>query len=119
MLKAALRTPSSAGHVQRWAPRRILDLGMKRREEDYRRRVATLAHSLRSGELEFFDFLKEIGGNGNPYDTGDDEIDQLVDLFEHEPSVGRLFGVNPVQYAAYLLQIDTIISRLEDPKDES
>ena len=82
---------------------------MTRREIDYRRKVASFAKKVREGSIIFFDFLEGIGGE---YKTGDDEVDELIDLFEHEPAKGGILGVSEEEYAGYMNEVDRLINEL-------
>jgi hypothetical protein len=86
---------------------------MKVREKEFRIQTATLARQVCSGDLNFFDFLKQVGPEGDPYCTGDDEVDELINLLEHQPKEGGFGGANKKEYAAYMEDIDALIEELE------
>ncbi len=44
----------------------------------------------------------------------DELIDELVDLIEHEPKAGGLFGVTKKEHEKYMEQISTIIEKLNE-----
>ncbi len=83
------------------------------RDSDFRRSVAISARGVRSGGLSFFDFIEQIGG----YYAGDELVDELIDLLEHEPAVGGWFGVSPETHSEYVAQIDRIINKLAADAD--
>lgn len=82
---------------------------MAKRDVDFRRSVASLARRVRSGDLSFFDFIKQIGGHY----PGDELIDELIDRLEHEPGVGGWFGVDPKTHSEYVAEIERIIVLLD------
>ena len=48
-----------------------------------------------------------------PTDTGDDEIDSLFDLIEHQPKLGGFLGVRKSTYDNYNSEIFRLIKKLE------
>lgn len=58
---------------------------MDKEKIEYRKKVAELAKQVLSDQLSFFDFLSEIGGEDWAYETGDEDVDELIDLIEHQP----------------------------------
>ncbi len=48
-----------------------------------------------------------------PTDTGDDEIDSLFDLIEHQPKLGGFLGVRQSTYDNYNSEIFRLIKKLE------
>jgi hypothetical protein len=60
-----------------------------RREPEYRQKVRELATLVLSDSLDYFEFLTEVGGHPDAYQTGDDEVDELIDLLEHWPAFGE------------------------------
>jgi len=82
---------------------------MNKNKIEYRKKVAELAKEVIRKELKFFDFLSEIGGKDWAYETGDKEVDELIDLLEHLP-----LGASQKYYEKIWL----IIEKLE-AKDES
>lgn len=74
---------------------------------EYRQKVVELAIDVIDGKLDLFDFLDEVGGEENVYKTGDDEVDQLIDLLEHLPiSSSR-------KYEEYLTEIKHCLTKLK------
>ncbi|HCT54683.1 MAG TPA: hypothetical protein DF712_19745 [Balneola sp.] len=76
---------------------------------EYRQKVADLATDVIDGELDFFDFLNEIGGEESVYETGDEEVDKLIDLLEHQPISSSKI------YEEYLSRIKKSINNLKAP----
>ena len=87
-------------------------MDINRRDKGFRVRVASLAQQVIANKLSFFAFLDEIGGDDSAYKTGDDEVDALIDLLEHEPGVGGLFGVSEEKHKQYVSRINKIINKL-------
>jgi hypothetical protein len=83
-----------------------------RREPKFRQHEAKLARRVCSRELEFFAFLKQIPVE-SPYQTGDDEVDKLIDLLEYEPAANGIFGAGKQKHAEHVAQIDQLIKWLE------
>ena len=76
---------------------------------DYRQKVADLATDVIDGKLDFFDFLDKIGGEENLYETGDKDIDKLIDLLEHQPTSSSK------EHEKYLARIKECINNLKAP----
>mgnify|MGYP003628349833 CR=1 FL=1 len=72
--------------------------------------VADLAASLYAGEIEYQEFVASIP----PEAEKDREIFQLIDLIEHEPKIGRLFGVSQMDHDLYVADIHTKINALKN-----
>jgi hypothetical protein len=72
-----------------------------------RQRAAAAARALSDGRLDWDDFVAEFG------DVDDPRVVELVDLIEHEPEVGGLSGVTPLQYRRYRDAIERLIVALE------
>ena len=87
---------------------------MKRRESKYRSQVAEMAKQVCQGKLNFFVFLKEISGAKNVYETGDDQVDELIDLLEHMPAKNGFGGVGEKEHQKYMQEIYTLIAQLEN-----
>jgi len=79
------------------------------RDTKFRRAVAFLARQVLLGHLSFFDFIDQIDG----YETGDEHIDELVDLLEHQPAEGRWSGAGRQAYAEYVAEINRVIDLLD------
>ena len=79
------------------------------RDISFRRSVAASARHVRAGSLSFLDFVKQIGS----YETGDELVDELIDLLEHEPAEGGWFGVGRQVHSEYVAEIDRIIEQLD------
>ena len=56
------------------------------RDQQYRRHVAELAIEVWAGRLPFFEFLERVGSDPDPYTTGDQVVDDLIDFLEHQPA---------------------------------
>lgn len=48
-----------------------------------------------------------------PEEDIDDDIDALLDLIEHEPKMGGLFGVSHAKHSEYISKVNTAIAKLE------
>ncbi len=86
---------------------------MKRREVEYRQRVAELAKQVCDGQLNFFAFLSEVAGKENTYEIGDDEVNEPIDLLEHEPAKDDIFGIGETKHQEYMQRIYELIARLQ------
>ena len=75
---------------------------------DLRIKIAALARKFYAKEITFSDFLAET-----PEQDQDDLIDELVDLIEHEPKRGGIFGINDKEHKQYINKIFQLIERLE------
>ena len=74
-----------------------------------RQRVAELATTLYDGRLTYEEFLAALPD----LDLGtDDDVTELLDLIEHEPARGRVFGLSPQEHDAYVADIRARIARL-------
>lgn len=74
-----------------------------------RRRTATLILDLLDGRItvnEYWDRLDAQSG------SGDEELDELLDLIEHEPARSRLLGVGAREHAEYMAQVRARAERL-------
>ena len=56
------------------------------RDQQSRRHVAELGIEVWAGRLPFFEFLERIGAEPDPYTTGDQVVDDLIDFLEHQPA---------------------------------
>lgn len=72
-----------------------------------RHRVGQLAQRHLAGEISLDEFMSEI-----PDDAFDKEAWELIDLIEHVPKQGGLFGATPVEYKQYMSQIHDLTNRL-------
>ncbi|MDL1860723.1 hypothetical protein FBR04_06800 [Betaproteobacteria bacterium PRO7] len=73
----------------------------------YRTRAAAAARAYLRGELSWEGFIAEFGG------PEDDLVSDLVDLIEHEPKRGGLFGLDDKEWAKYQARVDEVIRALE------
>ncbi len=84
-------------------------------DRTYRHRVAALARQVRAGEMDFVAFLEAVGPPSDPYKTGDDDVDALINLFELEPTIGKkwMFHTSDSRaHAANLADLDRRIDEL-------
>jgi hypothetical protein len=77
-------------------------------DKSNRHLAARLARQLEAGQISTEQFLADF-----PEDTGDDTIDELYDMIEHEPQLGGLFGVSESKYKSYKAEILLLILKLE------
>jgi hypothetical protein len=75
---------------------------------DMRHKIATLARGLYSGGVSFEEFMDSVPEMGS-----DELIDELVDLIEHEPKKGGLFGASEKEHSRYIQRIFATIEKLE------
>ena len=75
---------------------------------DLRLKIAAIARKLYAKEVTFSDFIAEA-----PEQDQDELIDELVDLIEHEPKKGGIFGINKEEHKEYLGKVFKLIERLE------
>ena len=74
-----------------------------------RRRTAELVLELLDGRItvaEYWDRLEAQPG------SRDEELDDLLDLVEHEPSRSRLFGLGAHDHSEYMAQVRARAERL-------
>jgi hypothetical protein len=76
--------------------------------KELRKQIAVLARQLYENKITFDEFLSKTSDQDQ-----DELVDELIDLIEHEPQKGGLFGVNEKEHQKYITQIFTIIERLE------
>jgi len=74
-----------------------------------RQQVATLAAALYRQELSYGEFLRALPKMNL---ADDDAVAELLDLIEHEPARGRLFGLSPEKHDAYVADIQRRIAAL-------
>jgi hypothetical protein len=74
-----------------------------------RRQIASrLAQEIMAKMISYEQFVELY-----PTDTGDDEIDSLFDLIEHQPKLGGYLGVRQNTYDDYNSDIFRLIRKLE------
>jgi hypothetical protein len=78
-------------------------------------KVAMLATSLLEGQLDYRTFLEGLPEDAMSF--YDPEITELLDLIEHEPAVGGLFGATPAKSAEYRAKIWSIVEQLKRNPD--
>lgn len=76
--------------------------------EFYRKKAAQLARDLYSNKIDYKTFALNY-----PDNTDDIEIKELLDLIEHEPKKGGLFGVDISKHGLYMAEINRYIDKLE------
>ena len=75
-----------------------------------RRRVAEWAEQYLAGDLSFQRFLELV-----PEESGDSLVTELVDLVEHEPKRGGIFGATPEQHDGHMRKVRELIAALRKP----
>jgi hypothetical protein len=76
---------------------------------DIRKKVVKLATDFYSRSISYDEFMLSLP------ETGEDKmINELVDLIEHEPRVGRLFGVRQEEHVIYMERIKSLIQQLSE-----
>ena len=76
---------------------------------ELRKRIAKLAKGIYTKEVTYKEFMQEV-----PEEGQDELIDELVDLIEHEPQKGGIFGIKEKDHATYLKEIFEVINKLEN-----
>ncbi|MGH9867649.1 MAG: hypothetical protein ACREAA_05735 [Candidatus Polarisedimenticolia bacterium] len=72
--------------------------------------VGTLAQEYFDGSIDFTTFLTRLPDEAT--DSSDPDIEELIDLVEHEPGVGFL-GLSLTEHAEYRRQMSNVIKRLQ------
>lgn len=72
-----------------------------------RNAVVRRSEQLLADQLSFEDFL-----TGVPESPMDEDVSELIDLFEHEPARGGLFGVRAKEHDEYMTQIRQLVAKL-------
>ena len=80
---------------------------MSNTDRDIRMKVAALARELYDGKIAYNEFIKQAS------ETEDEDIEELLDLIEHEPKKGSLFGVDAKTHANYIATVFALINKLE------
>jgi hypothetical protein len=75
-----------------------------------RAQVASLATDVIEGRLSFRDFVMSIPDDAK---SEDDLIEELVDLLEHEPKIGRFLGVGAEKHKKYMARVHEVIGALK------
>jgi hypothetical protein len=78
------------------------------KDKTVRKLASNLGRLIQDGRISYDQFVDDY-----PFNTGDDEIDKLFDLIEHQPKPGGLFGVRQATYDNYLKEIENLIELLE------
>jgi hypothetical protein len=71
------------------------------------RRVGKLAALYLSGQLAFKEFLSSV-----PAEPLTDDVSELIDLIEHEPKKGGVFGVTVQEHDQYMVRIRGLVDSL-------
>jgi hypothetical protein len=74
-----------------------------------RKIAAKLARDFYDGKIDFKKFCLNY-----PENSGDDEIDELYSMIEHEPKAGGLLGVDNSKHQLYIAEINRFIDKLEN-----
>jgi hypothetical protein len=73
---------------------------------NYRKVAAERVQGFYRGEVTLAQLCSELGNYKDP------DVKKLLDLVEHEPAVGGLFGVSESEHRQYMAHIHEIITRL-------
>ena len=76
--------------------------------QTYRQIASRLAQEIMGKKISYQQFVDQY-----PTDTGDDEIDSLFDLIEHQPKLGGFLGVRQSTFNNYNSEIFRLIKKLE------
>jgi hypothetical protein len=76
--------------------------------QTHRQKASRLAQEIMDKMISYEQFVDLY-----PTDTGDDEIDSLFDLIEHQPKLGGFLGVRQSTYDDYNSEIFRLIKKLE------
>lgn len=74
---------------------------------DHRLRAAAAARAYLEKRISWNTFMEEFAG------SRDKEIQELVDLIEHEPKVGGFLGIDAVEWGQYQSAVAELIIALE------
>jgi hypothetical protein len=77
---------------------------------ELRRKVGELAAALLDGQLDYATFLQELPKEAES--ASDPQIEELLDLIEHEPAVGGLFGISLLEHQNYRGEMDHLVKAL-------
>jgi hypothetical protein len=75
--------------------------------ENKRKLAAKVATEYYEKKITFDEFLVAM-----PEDDNDEDISDLIDLIEHEPQQGGIFGVSKKHYDAHMVEIKKLIEKL-------
>jgi hypothetical protein len=76
-----------------------------------RAEVGTLAQDYFDDVIDFNTFMERLPDEATT--TSDEDIVELIDLVEHEPAIGRFFGVSPSEHANYRGRMLDVIEKLK------
>ena len=74
-----------------------------------RRRTAALVLSLLDGQVTTDEYWRRLEVDTQ---SGDEELNELLDLVEHEPTRSRLLGLRAAEHAEYVAQVRDRAERL-------
>jgi hypothetical protein len=74
-----------------------------------RRRTAELVLALLDGTVTTDEYWRRLDLETG---CGDDELDELLDLVEHEPARSRLLGLGAREHVEYVAQVRALAERL-------
>jgi hypothetical protein len=78
------------------------------KDKTIRNLASNLGRLIQEGQINYDKFVDDY-----PFNTGDDDIDKLFNLIEHQPKLGGLFGVSKITYENYIKEILNLIELLE------
>jgi hypothetical protein len=78
-------------------------------DREVRRQVAALARDLYAGAITFEQFMSKVQ---DAAECPDKDVRNLIDLVEHEPTVGGLLGVNKAEHQQYMESVFALIDEL-------
>ena len=74
-----------------------------------RRRTAELVLALLDGTITTEEYWRRLEVQSP---SGDEELDELLDLVEHEPARSRIRGLGPRDHGAYVAQTRALAQRV-------
>jgi hypothetical protein len=74
-----------------------------------RRTVGRWAEQYLAGQLSFKDFMTVV-----PEEPADEDVAELIDLIEHEPKKGGIFGVRAKEHDRYMARIRQLVQSLTE-----
>ena len=77
-------------------------------DKNLRSKVAALVEDFYRGKIDYKELSLAI-----PENNSDKDIQELLDLIEHEPKVGGLLGVSQEEHRQVKSKIDSIVEKLK------
>ena len=74
--------------------------------------IGEAASEVLEGRVKFMDFYSGLSED----DLEDPLVEELVDLLEHQPTIGRFFGVSAEELARYIADMRQIAETLRGAK---